>query len=477
MPCIPRKLLALAVFALLTFFPNVSFAATQQTCECFCGENGKGAMDMDQLTNSACKKTCSDTNTTFVGCYGDAQEYPDHNPKCWSEHDCSTWSGLNGTTAITAVWQGAGNMPYDCMASKSSDAETAYCYADSPKFQLNIPIGTLTEVGDLPTYINTIYTWLLPAAALVAVVMMMLGGLQYVLSRGKEKYISKGKERITNAITGLVLLLSVFVILNLIDPRLTSLNPLKIPMIKEVTLLDPASSCERLQDYKYTVQVDSGKTAACGGTGKVTHYPPAEESVLGSWKVNDACDYMKCSGKDEGKTCMRDGSINSCKSCADIPSPSESNCSSAEKFNAVGGETQEYCEFDSKLNSCVTAGTKLDKKAGFSCGALQTAAKVGEDKTKWKGCAVYEDLEAWYTVEQVGVGGRKLFPTTLNSPLGLSLLKTVCNDDKCEIAKAVKASKCSYNTGSADPGYIKETLSLFFSSVSLETTGYFCHTF
>ena len=428
------------------------------------------------MTNSACQQTCIDTNTQFVGCFSDPQQYPDRNPKCWTQDQCDAWSGYSGATLIGASWAG-GDMPYDCAKTKTSSLPQKYCYADDAPYTLNVAIGNVKEVANLPTYINDIYVWLLPAASLVAVVMMMIGGLQYVMSRGKSKYIEKAKTRITNAITGLVMLLSIFVLLNLIDPRLTALNALRIPMIKEVTILDVESSCERLTDTDvgYDVTLKTG-TEACGGTGTVSGAPV--EGTIGSWKEGDVCNYTKCTGADAGKVCIRDGSTNSCKSCAEIPSPSESNCKSAEKFNAGSGDTQEYCEYDSTLNSCVTAGTNLDTMPGFYCGALKTAAMdPKKDKTKWKGCAVYEDLDAWYTVEQVGVGGRKLFPTTLNTAQGSSLLKTICNDDKCEIAKAVGASTCNYNIGSKDPGYIKEFLSLYFSSVSLETTGYFCHTF
>lgn len=94
--------------------------------------------------------------------------------------------------------------------------------------------GTYTTINFLGEYINAIYGWALGAGALVAVVMMMLGGLQYVLSRGKAKYIEKAKKRITNAITGIVLLFAAYTIGFLIDPSTTTLQSLEILTIHEL---------------------------------------------------------------------------------------------------------------------------------------------------------------------------------------------------------------------------------------------------
>lgn len=490
MPCVKRKLLALAAFALFTFFPNVSFAATQSNCECFCGVNGAGATDYGQLTNSACQSKCITLNKTtagtqFVGCYADPQQYPDRNPKCWTEKECTTWSGMSGATPISATWQKGGQIPYDCTENKTSGDKTGYCYADNAKFKLNIPIGSLTEVSDIPTYINTVYTWLLPAAALIAVVMMMLGGLQYVMSRGKEKYISKSKERITNAITGLVLLLSVFVILNLIDPRLTLLNTLQIPMIKEVTILDATSSCERLEDYGYRVDVDPGKPDSCGGTGKITDVSGLKEGTLGSWKKDDSCDYTKCIDANANKSCVRSGDTNICVSCADYPAPSDSACNALEKLSK-GENTQVYCENMSGL-SCVTAGQSVPSKQGIDCADLKTKSDVIDTSTGERvGCRVYEALLGAYSAEtpagsgiRVGaptitLGGVSIFAETKS--FDGEFFKKICTEDLCEIADHVGKSNCTFNAGSAETGFFTD-IANFWLGTTVATTGFYCHTF
>jgi hypothetical protein len=99
--------------------------------------------------------------------------------------------------------------------------------------------GSQTSVNFLAEYINAVYGWILGAAALVAVVMMMIGGLQYTLSRGKPKYIEKAKTRITNAITGMVLLLAAFNIAYLIDPRLTDLEEIGVTNVEGIEYFPP----------------------------------------------------------------------------------------------------------------------------------------------------------------------------------------------------------------------------------------------
>ena len=226
MPSVKRNLFALVIAITLlipAFVPNVSFAAG---CECFCGVDGKGATDVNAEKSTAaspvassdvCAGACTLLSEKMVGCYTEEKNYPVHSAKCWRQSECEGFhETVNGKT-VGASW--GTTMPYDCASTKTNPEPMRYCYADDSPIALNVPIGSVTEVQSFASYISIVYTWLLPAGVLVAVVMMMLGGLQYVMSRGKEKYISKGKERITNAITGIILLLCVFVLLNLIDPR------------------------------------------------------------------------------------------------------------------------------------------------------------------------------------------------------------------------------------------------------------------
>ncbi|MEK9155518.1 MAG: pilin [Patescibacteria group bacterium] len=461
MPCVKPKLVAFALVVLTMLVPSVSFGAAATSCACYCGEVGVGAVPTGSMTAEKCQETCAENEVQYVGCFTDSNQYPYNSDRCWTKSECDAFSQEIRGEITGATW--GTEMPYNCSRTKSSNEEMRHCYAEDVPYDLNISIGNVTKVENLPVYINAVYAWLLPAGALVAVVMMMIGGIQYVMSRGKEKYISKGKDRITNAITGLVLLLSVFVILNLIDPRLTSLNALKVPLIKEVVILDANSSCERLSSYGYTIETAPSSTAQCGGTGTIKDDANLKTNALGTWKIGDSCDYVYCASN---KTCVAEGETHSCKSCFEIPTPTASTCSAVEAFDTgTYNDTQIYCEFNSTLNSCTTAGNNLgttgSSSQGFYCGALRTyAAQTVDGGTTKKGCDVYNDLNFGYAGSVGDIG-------TLEGSL---LLKRLCNEDLCDIAKTVGANRCNYNEGTTVTDYL-------FGFYSSATDTYACHTF
>ncbi len=90
--------------------------------------------------------------------------------------------------------------------------------------------GTIS-VNFIGQYVNGVYTYLLGFAATVAIVMIMIGGLQYVMAAGSGD-VKKARARIGNAVVGLVLLLFVTTILATVNPETTffkSLNLTAIP--------------------------------------------------------------------------------------------------------------------------------------------------------------------------------------------------------------------------------------------------------
>jgi hypothetical protein len=464
MPCVKRKLLALALVAFTIFLPKVSFAEST-SCECFCGATGVGAVDKKSTTPDACLATCTKDKQQYVGCFTDPAEYPVESDKCWTKTECSQWSENRGGENITADWGAV--IPFDCGKAKTSGEEMHYCYAKDTPYNLNVVIGSTTQVGNLPTYINAVYAWLLPAASLVAVVMMMIGGLQYVMARGKSKYIDAAKTRITNAITGLVLLLSAYVLLNLVDPRFTRFQSLQVPLIKQVVMLDPTSSCERLADYGYTIGPASSSTAdssaLCGGKGKITSVDGLKDNALGSWKLNDVCDYQKCS--IAGTSCMDIGEANVCFACSANQSPSEGICALLEKEDP---DKPVYCRYDATDSIVTTSGSST----GGACYGIQNqgsglseqylnCAKARADAAKSTSnpaCKYYETLEI----------SRLLDNREINTEQYAGLLQEICQDDPCGLAPS--GSRCGYNTGA-------NVQTDFFGLYTSTTPGYFCNTF
>lgn len=69
-----------------------------------------------------------------------------------------------------------------------------------------------------------IYVWSLGLAGLLAVVMVIVGGYLVMSARGNGQQVATGKEYVIGALTGLVLLLGAYLILNTINPDLVNFD-------------------------------------------------------------------------------------------------------------------------------------------------------------------------------------------------------------------------------------------------------------
>jgi hypothetical protein len=96
--------------------------------------------------------------------------------------------------------------------------------ADS--YKLLAPLPNLTIVSGsnpLGTYLPIIFNLAIGLSAVFAVLMIVIGGLQYISSDAIQKK-SEGKERIKNAVISLVLVIGSWLILNTINPNLLDIN-------------------------------------------------------------------------------------------------------------------------------------------------------------------------------------------------------------------------------------------------------------
>lgn len=101
-------------------------------------------------------------------------------------------------------------------------------FAHAQNYQPLAPLPGITgsyDTSSLSGYLQTVFQIGIGVAAGLAVIMIVLGGIQYMSTDaigGKEE----GKDKITSALWGLLLALISFVILNTINPALvsTSLN-------------------------------------------------------------------------------------------------------------------------------------------------------------------------------------------------------------------------------------------------------------
>jgi len=84
--------------------------------------------------------------------------------------------------------------------------------------------GQKVKVEDTGKYFEAIFNFVLAAAAILAVIMIVIGGLKHIGAAGNPNTIKDAKDQIYWAILGLILALSSWMILNTINPDLLKLD-------------------------------------------------------------------------------------------------------------------------------------------------------------------------------------------------------------------------------------------------------------
>lgn len=192
----------------------------------------------------ACKKTLGDKLTSSD--FAEATEGEILEKKCLLTH--KTFTEKEASSKSTGVTKPK-SPPTDLLTPKLnidipgltfSNALSGPCSFDKNE--------TCVKTNFLGEYLNALYTYLITTATLIAIVMIMVGGLQYTLGASTKNGVEKGKERIKNGVTGLVLLLAVFLILQTTSPQLVFMKIIELQNVEEIEFEDAA--------------VDAGSTVA-----------------------------------------------------------------------------------------------------------------------------------------------------------------------------------------------------------------------
>lgn len=81
-------------------------------------------------------------------------------------------------------------------------------------------------------YVNYLYNWAIVIGIILALVVLILGGVKYLISRGNISLITEAKNQIFASFLGLLLLLASFGILRALRPEFTLLHPSSLPEIE-----------------------------------------------------------------------------------------------------------------------------------------------------------------------------------------------------------------------------------------------------
>ena len=93
----------------------------------------------------------------------------------------------------------------------------------------SITFGTNTR--PLGEYIRKVYNYGVGITAILATVVLMIGGFQWIIAGGSGEKIGEAKAWITAALSGLVLALTSYMILGLVNPALINFTVKEIELI------------------------------------------------------------------------------------------------------------------------------------------------------------------------------------------------------------------------------------------------------
>ena len=426
-------------------------------CDCYCtSKDGAYVVPGGKIASAACTASCQKKGQRVAVCAFKLEQRPENTPFCFSDSLCKSQNGkLDAKQA------------QECIPGQK------YCYPDpdkAAKATLNVAIGDYTASGDIGEYVNNLITWMMTAGLVIAIVLVMIGGLQYTLGAGSEGQIKAGKDRITHAVTGMILLLCSYVILNSVNPYLLRMSVPQYPMVKRVENIEGAA-CETLQD-KYVLTDKDGKDISeadkkCGTMAQIK-----EQIGGGSVTGETTCQFTKCT--EAGKKCYGVGDQAKCFACSEIipgaagaPVPSSAVCAALKRGDdviEVAGQGKvvkqsNYCFFthdptvllsteeELKIAAATTAGTILTgglggAAVGGAVGAESvkkmltgTCAELSIDcnavRNDSDGCGEYDLVKAHSAAGDAG--GAKMENFFLNSVWGDYNLKKLCESNPCNV--------------------------------------------
>ncbi len=146
------------------------------------------------------------------------------------------------TTSATTVTPGRGLTPNGLELGVSTPETQGAPRQANAEFKPIVPLPDVTTEMTYAAYINNLFKLVISLSAILAVLVIIYGGFEYMTaSAGVTK--KNGMERIQGAVTGLLLLMSVTLILQVINPCI-----LEITLFMQTETETGAGECSRGRD-------------------------------------------------------------------------------------------------------------------------------------------------------------------------------------------------------------------------------------
>lgn len=105
-----------------------------------------------------------------------------------------------------------------------SPAATIPLNLDYPEFGVGEQKFSLNTNQNLNEIVAWFYYFIVAIAGIAAFFALIVGGFEWMTSAGNPSKVSSAKERMSSAMLGLVIILASYLILQVINPELTTLN-------------------------------------------------------------------------------------------------------------------------------------------------------------------------------------------------------------------------------------------------------------
>ena len=159
---------------------------------------------------------------------------------------------------------------------------------------------TVYQVANLQCFIVGIYVYFSGVAGILATVMIMYGGVKYVISMGNPSRMGDAKDTIFSAVVGLVLVLGAYVLLNLINPNITQLKVPGLELANVVKINAETKFCDTYTEDQVKLK-EEGADRSCGTTGEIIL---DDESKSDCIYLNGCADGAICGQSAVGLACV-----------------------------------------------------------------------------------------------------------------------------------------------------------------------------
>lgn len=147
--------------------------------------------------------------------------------RCFTFDDCArvrqTQLGLPEAEAKkNALYQGV-DAKNACGKVDEDGNQVGFCYPVT-QIETKTRFGDLTEFANIGEFIQVMYRYAVIAAGIVAVIIILVAGLQWTVSGGNPEQINSARKRIAGALMGLLLAAGSYLIIGTINPYLVNLR-------------------------------------------------------------------------------------------------------------------------------------------------------------------------------------------------------------------------------------------------------------